>query len=576
VHWILDDSFLFLSSLGFAIIFFLLLRAGKNALCLLVGLLPTAIPLFLNKDARIYGWHHWLQNGTAYQILNGYVPPDNALFAGHICLYPWGYPYLLAVVSRILNVTPFISSALVSVSLLAFLLFVTFQISKMIFNDRVANLFSVLVPIYAFTFTQNFNFAQILSKICGLPPPGLFCSPLFDCRVNILYTFIGNTGYPAGIAFFALFLFGLMRVLAHRRADLKAFISLCAGVLCLGFLYPFMFLAVYPIVFLVLTNDLLKKRFNKSNLMVILILLSGTLILYPYFISFAAHRAPGAGITLDRSLRDIICRKAVISFVTFVPIVLLLFLFRQTLKRIFDKKDRLWEVLLLSIAACLVMYLGLHACLGNEYKFLALACFCIGIPGGFAFAELYRKKPYLCVILLGLFLLPTTLDVKQKLTGFHSDTQTAFTERGVDLVSRSSDHAFYEWVRKYTNKEDVFVDSNLEIPILGQRRLYIGWNHGEWEPGYVFPPKVILCELNGYDFLELQDRWNFVQMLFDKNAPLNKEMIKKAVGSLPGSKMYFVARNTVQRDRFLKVGIFSEVFSGGAISVFVFKSLEKP
>jgi hypothetical protein len=560
-------------SVFFAAVFLLLLRTRRNLYCLLAGLLPVIIPLLLNKDARIYAWHNWMQAGIVYQILNGYTPPDNPLFAGHTSLYPWGYPCLLAFISKILDVTPFISSALISVVLLAFLLFISFQISKMISEDRIANLFSVLIPIYAFTFTQNPIFLAFVSRLNNFFSIQI---PLhIEESIDILHKFSGDTAYPAGIAFFALFLFGLIRVFGLNRLDSKTLFSLAAGVICLGFLYPFMFLAIYPIVFLIIANDLFKKQFDKSAWIVTLILVLSSLVLYPYFASFTAMKESQARITMASSLSEVVKGGAII-FSTLSPISLFLFLFRRSLKETFAKKKRLCEILFFPVITCSIMFLCLQGPGGTQYKFLALACYCLGIFGGFAFADLYRKRPYICWFVAAIFLWPTSYDVYHKTNGFHPKTKFDFIEEGVNLVLGSSEHEFYEWILKNTNKKDIFVDSTLQIPILGQRRLYIGWDKDQWESGYSMSAKRILQVANGYDVKSLQNRWTLVQLLFDENSSVKKETAQEIIKSMPKCQIYFVTRDISRRDRFLNSDIFNEVFRGGDSSVFVFSNGIEP
>jgi hypothetical protein len=84
-------------------------------------------------------------------------------------------------------------------------------------------------------------------------------------------------------------------------------------------------------------------------------------------------------------------------------------------------------------------------------------------------------------------------------------------------------------------------------------------------------PKCILKIVNGYDVKQLERRWDFVQMLFDENLSIKKEMVKVVVESMPNCEIYFVARNAFQRDRFVNSSIFDEVFNNGGISVFIFR-----
>jgi hypothetical protein len=175
-------------------------------------------------------------------------------------------------------------------------------------------------------------------------------------------------------------------------------------------------------------------------------------------------------------------------------------------------------------------------------------------------------------LVVTIFLWPTSYDVYQKISNFPSETRSDFIEKGVNLVSDSSEHTFYEWILRNTNKEDIFVDSTLQIPILGQRRLFIGWDKDQIELGYSMSAKTILQDVNGYDSNSLKNRWNIVQLLFEGKVAPKKETVREIIRLMPTCQIYFVTRDASQRDRFLNSGIFNEVFRGDHSSIFVFSN----
>jgi hypothetical protein len=282
-------------------------------------------------------------------------------------------------------------------------LFITFQIAKISTEDKVANLFSVLIPIYAFSFTNTPFFLSLISRLSSYiiwNVEKIFSIPLsmsipYEYRANILHKFSGDTAYPAGIAFFSLFLFGALRTADSKRMDAISTASLFLGAVCLGFCYPFMYLAIFPTIFLFIANDFFQKKFNKNDGWILLIVVLSVIILFPYFSSFVTAKKPEASIVLAISFKTLLY-KLEVSVFTFIPIGGICWIFRKRLEESFFKKKQFWEVLSVSVIACLIMYCGLKAPLQTEYKYLALACYGTGILSGVCFAEMYKKNRLIC------------------------------------------------------------------------------------------------------------------------------------------------------------------------------------
>jgi hypothetical protein len=172
---------------------------------------------------------------------------------------------------------------------------------------------------------------------------------------------------------------------------------------------------------------------------------------------------------------------------------------------------------------------------------------------------------------LSFFLLPTSYDFYEKLTNFHPHSNIVYSENGVNLISQNSDSKLYEWILTTTDKKDIFIDSTLQIPVLGQRQLYIGVDQGVGQPGYSMAAETILKDVNGYDTEKLNFRWNLIHELFDINNPLSKDVVQKIVDSQTEGKIYLVSRNLKQREKFMSSALVREVFRNGDISAFLLK-----
>ncbi|HVP57161.1 MAG TPA: hypothetical protein VMU02_03600, partial [bacterium] len=74
-----------------------------------LGVAPVALIYVLNPEFRVYSFHSFMHAGIIYQILNGNIPPTDPLLAGHAVAYPWGGHLIAAGLSRVFDITPFLS-----------------------------------------------------------------------------------------------------------------------------------------------------------------------------------------------------------------------------------------------------------------------------------------------------------------------------------------------------------------------------------------------------------------------------------------------------------------------------------
>jgi hypothetical protein len=152
-----------------------------------------------------------------------------------------------------------------------------------------------------------------------------------------------------------------------------------------------------------------------------------------------------------------------------------------------------------------LLFAFLQAPLWSQYKFLLLGIFALGIVGGIGFRTLRARAWPGAFVVLTAFLLPFALDCLHKANDW-KDTSVAFRESGITL-----DHAdpaqrqLDTWMRSGTDRRAVFIDTDLGVPVYGQRALYVALPQQEQVKalstrggdGYALDPRVILKVVDG-------------------------------------------------------------------------------
>jgi hypothetical protein len=550
-------------SLGWLALFLAGKKVGKIWLMVL-GVAPVVLIYVLNPEFRVYSFHSFMHAGITYQILNGNVPPTDPLLAGHAAAYPWAAHLIAAGLSRVFNITPFLSIAVMNVASLALAMALIYRISKMLVDDERANVLSVVVSIYGITVAN-----PSLLRLLSVKLPTEFRG------VPILLKFITINVLPIGLVCFLLFVYLVLKLEISRRTSLVAPLVLVA-LLGVGFTYPAFLpgIAVSLGLAWILTLALFRRetlRWSLRTLVSTVLALAATaLIVRPYL------ALTGAGTVGQMQIlaKQMVLANAVKYFVVTLPILVII---AANLRAFRQVNPRALAFLVIVVVATAAAYLAIHVPLDNEYKFLLLSTVTLGILGGVAFAELARRlKGYRTIavfVLLALFLFPSFRFVKLKMVQERAGRPSkAFVERGRSIHSTDpEDDQFYQWIKANTGPKSVFVDQELDIPVLAERPLLIGL--GKREPGQqkgFGPVDMILRFQSGYPASLLETRRRIVEKIYAADKQLTDAEVSELLG-LPGD-LYVVWRAKGQ-DRAFDNPAFQEVFSSqaGNYKIYQFK-----
>ncbi|MHC4215448.1 MAG: hypothetical protein ACYSWP_18960 [Planctomycetota bacterium] len=249
--------YLFIS--GFSFFAYRLIFSDKKAHLAIVILLPVLAVIllyYLNPSFRVLSFHGFYRAGIVYQIINGYVPPLDPLFADYTVHSPWGFPWLIAMSSKVFNISPFYSFALSNIICLVLTSIGIYTIAGLVYKNQKARLFAVLISIYAITpFPRGF-----LTSI-----QSLFHNQSTEFRTTpIFLKFMTVNGNPVGVVFFVLFLYAIIKLLrdgGFQKYTPLLFISFLGA----GFLYPPILpaLGASLVILILLRAFPIFKRFNQ-------------------------------------------------------------------------------------------------------------------------------------------------------------------------------------------------------------------------------------------------------------------------------------------------------------------------
>jgi hypothetical protein len=119
-------------------------------------------------------------------------------------------------------------------------------------------------------------------------------------------------------------------------------------------------------------------------------------------------------------------------------------------------------------------------------------------------------------VLIGLLLIPSFRLVRLRASRGKSIAST-YIEQGVDIRSMDEEeNELYTWIRENTSTNSVFIDRELEIPVLARRQLLVGVG-GSGRPGQkgFGGINIILQFQSGYDTEMLNTRRRVVDRIYE-------------------------------------------------------------
>jgi hypothetical protein len=261
--------------------------------------------------------------------------------------HPWGWHSAAALLTRIFNITPFYSFAVLNIISLCLAMVLVYKISQLIFKDEKANTFSVLIALFAITI-MDLYLVRSFSKLLHLNIP-------FEHRgIPIADKFSNSNGVPIGIVFFLLSLFSLIKLFQDKNPWGSIVIFLAALLGC-GFLYPAFLPGIITGTGLLCLVNLFSPRqgaFSRNIRNIIMLaeaLVVGIACLSPYLLSITS------GLRTELQLFNLgwmsvkMIRFVVVTF----PLLIVIFINRRYL---LDHINRTALTVLVTVSAVRLMW----------------------------------------------------------------------------------------------------------------------------------------------------------------------------------------------------------------------------
>jgi hypothetical protein len=433
----------------------------------MAGLAPVVAIYVSNPHNRIFSYHGLCHGAVAYQVANNVIPPSHPYLGGYPMRYHWGYHFLAGTLTRLFEITPFHAFAVINTISLLVALILVFRIARRLLADETAGLFATFVALFAVTGISIRMLEEHVSD------PFAFLYFLDHRGVPVFEKFTNVNGVPVGVASFALFLYALIRICETRPrfwSGLALFVSLAV---C-GFVYPPMLLGFVATAGAAwVTTTWLRRDLSLRRHAVRLAAIAGScavglLVVWPYLSEVAAGYARSVTFLGFGRFRANLLNLVVVV----LPVAVVVFLMRRQLMARCSK-----VALAVTSAACGangLLYLCIHQPERNEYKYLILSMISCGIPGGIAlFLAKRRLKRVGIVGVVVLLMMNPAYEIAKK-SESPSDDEVRYVESGRDLQFRSRKlDELYEWIRRSTPHNSVFIDTTNMIPVVGQRALYV-------------------------------------------------------------------------------------------------------
>ena len=553
-----------------ALLFLALQRRAPGWILLLLGTLPIALVWVASPCNRIYSGHSFVHMSTLYQMLNGYYPPMNPILWGLPQLFPWAHLVPVAALADWLRISPTIGHPAINVLCAGATVVLFYRTAALVFEERTTCVFAVLLSVYSLSVFNSGPFVDLLRAVTSYEAS--------DHRVVPPANFTNWSGMPIGLVFHALFYYALLRIFVapppRRRGHMLLAVAIPGAALAYPLMWPAMLAELATAAALVLALR------GRAVLLPVLFSLgaaaAGSLPFLPYLqqlrtvlVGAALAGLPDSrptSILIAPDLGSLELKLARLALYV-LPIALVLLWQRSPLRELWRKRPLAVAILGGAAAVNAVMYvvLAISPPLANEYKFLIYASFALGLLAAPAVRALYVEQRVACFLLVACFLQPVAglwLSL-----GAWSTCDREIDERA-DLQRRDpGPRALYEWIRTRTERDAAILDTTLEVPVFGQRQLFVGG--GEWyQPGWTTSPHDLYVA-SSYPQRLVYERERLAEEIYAMTAePVRATTLAELARATGRSDVFVVAREEITRRRMAATEGVEEVFANEVAAIY--------
>ena len=545
-------------------------RRLRAALWMAMALLPMVLFYLLRDNARVYSYHGMMHTAIVLQFLDGIRLPEEPLLAGNRLLYPWAWHALTALVARLLHIPISFAFALLNALALAGTLVLLYRIMRRFTSNHQAHILGPLMAIFATCVLNRTPFMFVIGRLSGflLEDRGIPASEKFT-NVNAM---------PLGILAYAGTLHALIGLTGGGGRTRLSWTLLCLSLIAGGYFYPLTFIGQVAIVIVAWGMWLLESPRPWPRIVTTPIL-SGlsALCVLPYALLITegkANEAIGLAPNLGYAFKSLSN-----EILTFLPIALLILSARAPIVAFIREDKTRARVIGGIVLVNLVLYVLLAVPLRSHYKFETMAAIPLGLLGGMALAECFRRRESLGFALLFFFLLPYASDLGLKLTSPWEVTDP-FVEKGTQLhLADPAADLVHQWIAGHTPRDAYFFDTRLTLPVFARRSLFVGL---EPDPasekdrgkrvGWNASITSELIEVNGYPEALVLERTTLAKTLLKGSRALSPDVLATLDRLSHLHPIFVVTRSEGQRRRIEHTGAFLERLHTETFSVFQYQN----
>jgi hypothetical protein len=558
-------SSLVLSTLLVALMWLALRSRIHPAWLLLPAIAPFAIVYLASPASRVYSTHGFMHLGIVYQIEAGNVPPNSPLLGEAHLNYPWLNHYFVARLIHWFDVSPATLFALCNLLCLALTLVLLYRAALVIDGDRTAAVFAASLAVFGNTLFNVGPFAVAFRRLIDVP--------VSEGRALAALKYLRLNNMPVGLVFFALFLYAGLRIFARREQPGWAdYLLLAIAILGSGWLYPPTWLALMGSLGIVTAAFALRQGRAGWPRLIAVCAWSGIAVLavMPYLNSF--RTGTESVLSVETTVWSM-SAKGVRLALGLLPVALLALWKRDTVRGWMRKQPDGIAALAWIVATCGLMYVVLDT-KENEYKYLILSCFTLGVMAGGLHAAIFRQHRVIWAVVSVMFLAAACSDWIFLWESRHAPVADAFVDSGRYI--RHADPAqasLYEWIGTRTPGNAVVIDSYLTMPVFGRRALYAGLDMRRdagamaGMDGWNFTAGKLLWQ-EGHRRELVQARTGVAKRILDAAGPLRDADVLELERTNRTRPVYVVSRTAAVTSRLAGDPRFVETFSSGAGAVF--------
>lgn len=511
----------------------------------LLGSFAITVMYALNPNNRVYSYHGFMHASIVYQVLNGAIPPMNPFLGGKPLLYPWGYHLLAAGISKMSNLSPAYSFAVINLASAVLVMVLAYKISQTLVSSRSHNLFSALLTLTGATVFNKEMIDLIIHHVH---------INIEDLAIPYFIKFTNVNAAPLGIVLYLLFLLGYIKMSEPDKYTLYYGALMFLSVAGCGFFYPLMFPGIlvctatlFVAEIVLMSTDFLANNYKIFATKMIVIFVA-VLIVLPYLNSLTGGDVTGKTEILSFTY---VKRNILSCFVIALPVIALILINFSTLKKTLNKYPTI--VLLASAFANMAAYIVFHLHANNELKLFILSMASLGILGGISlFSSTKWPKKNLTAVILIPFLIPA-ISVLWLNVNECAGYPVTYQEEGINITHTDAEkNELYQWIRSNTARDAIFMDLDLDVPVFAQRQLFIGKDtkhNGKImvQLGYGITMKELLGAQSGYVPQLLYQRNELIDRLYDTKQELPLTELHDAAARV--GEIYIIARSREMQER---------------------------